>query len=200
MNNDEELQLHHLLLSGDQRARSQACWRYLGPLTQRLQKYNPRIDSSIVEEAAIDAMLDYIDRPASYNPALKPIASYLLMSASGDLKNKLRAEQRHRDHQVSLSENVGFAPAMGNSYTDDNLLERITTSNLQADIIAVAKDDQERAVLDLMMQGVREYQPYAELLDVQQLPPLQQREAVNKAKERLRVRVKRKFGNSGRQR
>ena len=76
---------------------------FLEPLTRRLlQTPAARRDTQLGEQAAIDAILDYVQHPHRFRPEKASIENYLFMSAGGDLRNALRRERRHTSRAVSL--------------------------------------------------------------------------------------------------
>lgn len=102
-----EQEIHRRLLNGDANALSELADASFPRLRAWLRRSVPRIsDLRLYDEAAADAILNYGKRPASYNSVRAPLASYLRMSAHGDLLNLMRREGRHQQLAQPFTETV----------------------------------------------------------------------------------------------
>ncbi len=89
--NAQEIVLHQQLLEGDETASAKIIERYMGELVDYLAARRSEIatyDSALIVEAVTDALLDYTDCPAKYDPQKKSLPNYLRMAAEGDLLNR----------------------------------------------------------------------------------------------------------------
>jgi len=100
----QEYDFHQRILArGDPIAFAQlAEWLYT-PLVQDVhQRAGANADPVLVEEAVGEALLDYRDAPAKYDPGRASLRGYLGMAAYRDFQNAFAKEHRVMAHQVSL--------------------------------------------------------------------------------------------------
>ena len=212
----EELALHRRLLNGDESASGALFARYLNPLIDLLEAVYSDIardDAMLVGDAVADVLLDYIERPARYDPSGCSLQNYFYMAASGDILNEWQKRQRLHRREINVAniedssdegekENlVGFARRARNQRAEPfglnvpdavpQILNRLVAGELWAQVQTLVPDATERRILWLMMAGFREVAPYSELLGLEEQPIEAQREAVNKLKEKLKTRLKR---------
>lgn len=103
LDQEELLELHNQLLRGDPDARAKIADRVFIPLLHTMGRLNPRHSrGSILQEATEDALISYLNHPEQYDPEKRGLFGYLVMSASGDLKNALAKDRRTRKHEFSV--------------------------------------------------------------------------------------------------
>lgn len=198
---DEAKALLVRLRSGDPTAPSDLVVAYLDDLACWLQGRNPAVSAEDCLTAAEDALLALIKNPTSYDPKRASLLGYLRMSASGDLKNRWRAEQRHVWRRTDL-EDVELSPGEGKYLRDGETdpaqrLEVKERSQVSAKVVGVLRARlslEERRVMDLMLDGERKTQVYAEALGLSELPAAEQEREVKRVKDRLKKRLERTWG------
>lgn len=186
------LELHQQLLLRVPTASVVAAERFLLPVRDRLSSSRYRRDAHIHEEAAIDAILSYIERPEQFDPAKGTLLAYLVMSARGDLRTKISRILGRATHEIS-AEPVELARYAGNIQSKDHdagkaeamaeLLERQAES--------AAHDDVEAAVLQLMLDGERSTSRFALVMGISGLDAREQQRQVKRVKDRLAKRLMR---------
>jgi hypothetical protein len=198
-----ELALHERLVAGDPTASAELAERYLPPLTERLLRARRDVrDPQLVQQAVIDAVFSYIERPQQYHPERGSLESYLLMAARGDLDNALRAERRHSLRDVPLDDAapaVELLHAGRNVSVEEQVLDRLgpdLPSGLDrtAALRLVAEefpDSRDRRLLYLIVEDERRTAVFAQVLGIADLPEAEQRSLVKRHKDRIQVRVKR---------
>ena len=197
---DEGRALHARLLAGaeDPTAPADLAVAYLDRLIDWLIARNPRADPDDCAAAAGDAILALIKNPASYRPERQRLEVYLRISATGDLRNLLRAERRHSSRRAAW-EAVELSPAAGKYLRDEAgdpawLLER------GEDVPSIPARVRERLtpaeaqVLELMLRGERRTEVYAAALGLADRPLPEQRREVKRVKDRLKKRLERAGG------
>jgi RNA polymerase sigma-70 factor (ECF subfamily) len=195
---EEEQALHRRLLDRDPTAPSDLVDQFLDHLIARLAERN-RVPDEMCFDAAADALTALAKSPTSYQPSRgKGVASYLLMSAQGDLKNRLRQERRHRRRQVSLkavelSRDGGKYLAVDQ---DPSLLLEIQEASARAaeQVVAPVRaglSEAESRALDLLLQGERKAAAFAAALGISDLPEASQRAEVKRVKDKLKKRIER---------
>ena len=109
------LQLHARLVALDPVAPSEFAAAFLPELVRRLRaRAGPGHDESLLQDAATDAVLDYLQHPSKFDPRKSGLFTYLTMAAYRDLLNSLAKERRRYQHEVSL-EDVEEALPDGNN-------------------------------------------------------------------------------------
>ncbi len=200
----EARDLHRRLLLDDPTAPTDLVEVYLDRLTDWLVAQNPRIDPAVCSTAAEDALLAVIKNPASYNPERQRLEVYLRMSAQGDLRNLLRAEQRHSRRRAEW-EAVELSPVVGKYIWDEGgdpalIIERREDEPDEPsvaplpDSVRAGLTPQEQRVLELMERRERKTAVFAEVLGLTHLPPDEQRQMVKRVKDRLIKRRERAGG------
>ncbi len=195
LDHEAELDLHQRLLDGDPAAPDECARAYLWEVHGALaRRYPGPRHADLVEEAAHTALVDYVKRPATYNPGKGlSLLRYLIMSAEGDFKNALRKEQRHTVRAVPL-EDVEHALDDGNKgQGDDGIdLPRGVSERALDELWREITDPIEREVLRMMyVDGVREYEAYARTMRLDHLDPVARRRQIKRMKDRLEKRVRR---------
>jgi DNA-directed RNA polymerase specialized sigma24 family protein len=158
-----------ILAQGDPIAFAQlAEWLYT-PLVQDVhQRAGTNADPILVEEAVGEALLDYRDTPARYDPSRASLRRYLGMAAYRDFQNAFAKEHRVLAHQVSL-----FDPALQEQ--DIVGSQELVESQLQVEelwkvIDEVFPDPIERRIVALIINSVHSPEPYARVLGLGDLP------------------------------
>jgi RNA polymerase sigma factor (sigma-70 family) len=200
---EEEQALHRRLCEGDPLAPPDLCRIYFEPLLAWLRAIHGRrgqgLDESLLSTAAEDAVIGLIKNPQAYDPTRRDLFGYLRMAAEGDLKNEYRKEQRHHRGRkpwivVENEEAAGNCSGPGREPDPAELLEQ--AEQLQATQewlgrISASWTEEERQVLDLMRQGEKRTEVVARVLGLEELPFGEQQEAVNRVKDRIKLRLKR---------
>lgn len=114
-------QIHQRLLDRDPIAPSDLAETYLPLLIDHLKKKFKRVPEHDVTQAAVDAVLNYAERPERFDPVRLDLEGYLTMSAQGDLLNTLAKHRRRRHGPVrcpacgegQLAKLPGVCPACG---------------------------------------------------------------------------------------
>ena len=198
-------QLHQRLLQDDPLAPAEVVEAFLEELVRRLGARARAIqlpDDSVILDAATDALLTYVQKPATFDPTRSSLMTYLTMSAYGDLLNLLARESRRKRREIPF-EDVEYSLPDGNSTVEggeDQILERygITTAKEKATLLRrVAQefpDPRDRQLLDLMFQGERKTGAYSAVLGIQDHDYKEQQRMVKRHKDRITKRLQRLGG------
>lgn len=158
-----------------------------------LQREFRQVESHQCETAAIDCLLTYNQAPEKYDPGKLTLFAYLRMSARHDLLNALDKARRQGHPLINIDE-----PSVQPQLVDDaNLEEEAFALDTWLDGNATASEQiilqnfetnlssTDRQLFLLILNGVRETEPYAEILGIADAPTTEQRHEVKKAKDRL---------------
>ena len=190
--------LHARLLVGDPLAKEETCERYLARITVWLQGKYRTTDPDVVHDAVVDALLDYVERPAQYDPSRRSLIGYLRMAAERDLQNARPRHVRRREQEsggdpVELEASGGNREIAQGRDVGDEVADAEAAARLRAEAMALMEDDQERIVLGLLLDGVRETTAFANGLGWSHLAPADQRDRVNRLKDRVTKRLRRRL-------
>jgi DNA-directed RNA polymerase specialized sigma24 family protein len=172
--------LQRALLDGNPEAREGLASRLIAVLTRALRSKMSRVDPTIIAEAVEDTVLEYIAKPASYDPHKASLVTFLVLAATRNALDALRAQKRRRVlEERSL---VEFAILHDGSRPDGESVGRTL------DLFAATKTDAERRFLAARLEGEHRTEVLAELLGATSLSQKEQRSAVKRCTERLRMR------------
>jgi hypothetical protein len=165
------------------------------PLVQDVQqRAGSQADPILVEEAVGQALLDYHDTPAHYDPNRANLRSYLAMAAYRDFQNAQAKEQRVQSHQISL-----FDPTLQESVCYPEFLEPdgMIASQTQAEQLWQCVQDifcepVERRIASLIIHGVDAPEPYAQILGLAGTTHKEQIKHIRLVKYRITRRLRRR--------
>ena len=185
--------LHESLLAGSPRGLEEAFNLFHQSITSRLSR-RPRYrraDPQAVEDAVMEAILNYVAHPRSFDPSRgKSLGGYLEFAAERDLLNTLRTEQRRRRRQTKAA---GDAARAAHNFVElsspaGNLLEKeraVRSARERERAMALLADPADRKVFELRQAGERKTTLFADALGLAHLPAAEQRRAVKRAKDRI---------------
>jgi hypothetical protein len=187
-------ELHERLLANDHTAQAEIALRLFVQIRDELQRNSPgRRDDDLANQAAVEAFASYFKRPGQYDPAKGKLASYLRMSALGDLKNAQRTERDLREKYrtgVELSQFAGNEEGEG-----DVSLTGLQAEELREEIRGLFPDERDWRMAELVIDQERRTEPFAEILEIQHLPLAEQRSEVKRHKDRIKQKLRR-YGES----
>ena len=139
-------------------------------------------DRAVVQEAAEEAVLRYLKRPAIWNPSRGGLLTFLVAVARKRLLTRLRAEKRREqlEHAFATTQPVSSAPAH----------DRDTRERLQSAFERIPRTERERQFLRLLLDGERRTAEYARALDITDLAVARQRQEVKRVRDRLLWRLR----------
>lgn len=191
--------LHARLSSGDPTASAEIAEIFLPLLCKQMAfhiQHEP--DPQLAEQAVVDALMNYLERPAQYNPTLNPdLLKYLCMSAKGDLANARDSEKRRAKHYAEPPRDVansGDVSERETEYADDTdfvteILHR--DSEVYVWIREQTQSSTDLHVVELMLEGVHRTEPYAIVLEITHMPYPEQARLVKQHKDRIKARLRR---------
>lgn len=187
-------ELHARLLQADPTAPADLVSQYLNPLLASLRRAFPGVDDQLLETKAHDAILDVGERPATYHPDRRSLAGYLLMDARGDVLNALKSERLRTSHILPLDDVELRPPARNTLWLEtanpDDMVAKAATSE-RVEAVRGYFDEQEWEVVQLIGEGERRSEAFAEILGLQAWPREQRDREVKRVKDRLKKRLQR---------
>ncbi len=193
---DDDRALHGRLLAEDPPASSDLVSVYLAPLKRWLVDRFPAADAHLLEDAATDLLLGLAEAPRQYDPDRLGLSAYLRMAARGDVENALRSEQRRAARNAPLDV-VELRQQAGNTQIEgppDPAVVVVAGPGIDPETMALIRgsfDDREWEMVQLMADGERRYDPFAEILGIGHLSRPERERVVKRAKDRLKKRLER---------
>lgn len=147
-----------------------------------------------METVAIDLMLAVGRRPAQYDPERLSLSAYLRMAARGDVKNALERERRRIRRQIPLDDVELRAPVRNSPWTSASDPAGVVVDALADARLAALREQfvgRDREVVDLMLDGERRTEVFADVLGLRDRPLDEQVREVKRTKDRLKKRMQR---------
>jgi DNA-directed RNA polymerase specialized sigma24 family protein len=199
---NDELQsgreLHEQLLDGDITATARIAEAYFEEVRIRLEKNHASEHNDLVSSAVQDAFINYFSRPEQYQPDRLSLASYLYMSANGDFLNLLKQEKRYVegiDESVELDADDAEYQTEATDHEVENYIHT-RESVIWLKIKEILPSPSDQKLVELLLDGVRETEPYATILGITDRPTKEQRNIVKRHKDRLKKQLQRNIDPS----
>ena len=186
---DEEDRLLTQLNTGTPTAQGGFAELYFPLLVQFLARKFPRVAADLREEAAGQAVLDFLRPPRRFDPTRR-LGAYLRVAARNDLLNLLERDRRAR-RGIPL-DSVAEPADRRNSTRDVPLTW--DDPRLVAEVAAFDAD--ERAAFEQLLEDPRGTASFARRLNLGHLPPAEQAAAVKRVKDRVKKRLARAVEDS----
>jgi DNA-directed RNA polymerase specialized sigma24 family protein len=173
--------LHGALLTGDETARDRLASILLARVSRILIHRMPSIDRSVINDAVEDAVIHYLDHPHSFVPTRSSLETFITFAAWRNVKDLLRASgRRRRAEERAAAENQAGVKSTSND-------RRSRPSWL----LGVAANDSERRFLSAWLFENASVRELASVLGKEGAPTSEQKVAVRRVKEKLRLRLRR---------
>lgn len=175
--------IHRKLVEGSVTASAELVEEALIPLEEHLRFTFPSCrDDEIVSDAATDAIINYVTRPATFDGKSRTLLGFLKMAAEGDFKNLARKKNRPLAHEI-LTDPVELRLVPGNEDEEGLALDAVS-ANERLDSLFPGEID--RKLARLVIDGERSTQAYATLLGLTEKPVKEQRTEVKRHKDRIK--------------
>ncbi len=194
-----QIQKHQQILNEDSpTAFAQLSELALPHLVEFLQHEFRQVEVHLHETAAIDCLLTYYNAPEKYDPNKLTLFAYLRMAARHDLLNAIDHSNRQKrpllniDEPAIQSQLIAETDLESESFYLEQWLDhgdngkQTLLHQFEAEL-----NTTDRQLFLLMLNGVRETEPYAEILQLTSQPLPEQRREVKRAKDRLTKRLTR---------
>lgn len=174
----------------------------LEPLLRALaRQFARRRDDTLVWDAATDSLFALVQHPERFDPRRgRSLFGYLIMDASGDLKNTLNRKRREISLDLPESEDgpyevpdvsIDVAREVIQAIAPDGLPDGIELREVLSRVRAEVSEPRDRELLELIIGGERKTEVFAEALDLTDLPLPEQRRLVKQHKDRLNLQLRR---------
>jgi RNA polymerase sigma-70 factor (ECF subfamily) len=187
------LALHEALRRNDPTAPSKLADLLLCPLVRKLTKAFPNLpDPDTVEDAAIAAMMSYLQRPEQFAPGKSSLLSYLTMSARGDLLNSLKKNGRRKAREVPLDDVELADRSRNNEWGETGEASSGPQIAMMRVVEEQLEDQVDRKLVELMLAGERRTSVFAEVLGISDRTASEVRKIVKRHKDRLKKYLQRR--------
>lgn len=203
--NDELWELHQALLNGDAEAPALLAERVVPALRAKLGLLNAKLtDPQIVESAIGQSVATYLRHPEAYDPNRGPLASYLAMDAAGDVKNELEKRRPEIENDELVEQTlVELGYRDRNSVVEEEALDAIDPFDVPHAKLEAARrllgefSPQDRELAQLVVDQVRSYAIWAEVLGISHLQLDAQKREVKRQKDRIKKKLERMGERNG---
>jgi RNA polymerase sigma-70 factor (ECF subfamily) len=185
--------LHYRLLDGDPLASEEVARLLLGPMAEETQSRFPRVDEQLINDAVVEAVLEYVSNPAAVGNAAD-LRAHLRTAAWRNAANLLRGSRRR-----GVREQLWITLETGSPVEDAEALGRLIEAEDEserrkqvAELNALLPDERDRAVLRLRLDGERKVECFSEVLGIGHLPKAEQRRIVKQTKDRIDKVIRRR--------
>lgn len=184
--------LHQRVLSKGHSVWAEVSEEFFPILVQDLSYKFPGSEyADLIDQAASDALMNYLKKPQAFDPQKSNLCTYLCMSADGDLRNA-RAKQQRREKNVGGE--VDFSQMAGNGVRAEEEVE----AKWQREVIAqklrqLFPQTQDLQIAELIIEGEKATETYAQLMQITHLPKEEQQKQVHQAKDRIKKKLQRQW-------
>lgn len=187
------IDLHQRLLDGDPLAATPLVEAVLAPMVRIVSKTVPQLyDPHAVEEACLDTLLAYLEKPDVYDPSRSQLLTYLTNMARWRAMTAARKQDRRRAREkahAKMVHDLGGATDPQHKAESDAVDALLVHQILQERGGDIAKDDGDADVFLLMAAGERFDEAYLEALNLEDTPD--NRQEIGRRRERIRGRLRR---------
>lgn len=175
-------------------------------LRQRYIRRNSHVDAHLLDESIQDALLNYRDHPERFDASRGSLTHYLWLRTRHYLDKQLQKEKRHRQREkaVGVSEKefekiVSEVRVRGGIYlgkdgkaqeAEERQEESVKRDKILWEILPLLPSYDRCGVYLFLLRASRE--EWVEHLRIEHLPREEQQDRVNREKERLRKKLKRR--------
>jgi hypothetical protein len=201
----EEIELHNLILIGDDLAFAKLCDKYLEPTIKKVRDFNWQIhlkDETLIPEIVIDSFYKYFYNPQKFNPEKQTLEKFFVLDAEGDLKNAWAKQKRHQkkfqivQNEVELDEQFGKSEIgkLKNLNTPNQILiNNEARKILESELKRLFANEKDIEIANLILERERETSVYAEVLQITHLEIEKQQQQVKRNKDRIKKVLERKL-------
>jgi hypothetical protein len=156
-------------------------------------------DQHLIETAAEDTLLNYLNTPHIFTPSKGSLIGYLYLDAYWNLKNLAKKEKKIVELYSPISEHeaeiVDKKVDPETQLINKEFQEGSKGSPLTQKVLLKVTAKLDRELLQLMMNGVRETKAYAQVLKIEDLNIEEQKKIVKRHKDRLKKTIQREIGS-----
>jgi hypothetical protein len=191
---DPAIALNQRLLDGDVTASAEIAEIYFPDVRKYLLTlYSSHYPEDLIEAAVTDAFVSYLQNPTQYNNQETSLGRFLVMSSHRDLIDLARNENRHGVHGLPKGSQFVELEASIDEHEIENqasLSVEEQVSFLSAPVWSkldmLLPDTQDRNMVFLMMEGVRETSDYAAIINITEMSLEDQEDEVKRQKDRIK--------------
>jgi len=191
----ELLALHEALVDGGDPTVPARLAKLLLPALERRFRNVSGPDVHTVESLIGLSVARYLSDPGRYQPDRGPLLAFLWQDVRGDVRNEWTAQYTRRGRETPTDEGLEVVPSDRNLSLEEEALDAVDPFDAAPDLVRAARQEierfgpQDRKLLALITEGVRETALYAEALGITHLPVTVQRAEVKRHKDRLKARL-----------
>jgi RNA polymerase sigma-70 factor (ECF subfamily) len=170
-------------------------------LAEDTERQFPRVSADVAEQAAVDAVWEYLRHPERCKAATGDgVVAYLRGIARKKVLDELRRERRRHDREARWAqENAGEADRAAVEHRDaattpEHNEDAAALDVRREEVLGALGTETDRQFLELKLAGERRTAAFAEVLGIAHLPAAEQRRIVKRHKDRIDKIVRRMRG------
>ncbi|RKH46874.1 sigma-70 family RNA polymerase sigma factor [Corallococcus sp. AB050B] len=184
-------QLHERMLSHDPTATLDVFLTFMEPLLKALER-KPGCKGLAAYDSAIDAILEYRDKPRSYELQRGTLLTFLTVIARRNAQDDYRKDSARTRREQNPQAVFEIHPPVPNTYLEDQVDAKKQLERLATRIEAAGLPERDLAGIRVIIATENRCpaEQMAAALGVSHLPPAAQLHAVRRNTDRLRKRLK----------
>jgi len=194
---DPHLHLHNQLLSGDPAALERLVAECGAALERTLHRRHIALPRDMVRDAANDAFLAVVAKPAAFDPQKGSLLNFLVHIADHKLADRLRARSRMLVRETPVGgaaelerlESAGSAVLFYASQTPARELDDLPPE-ISTWLSDTLPDPRDRKLLSMICDGRQSVEDFAAILGIEHLALPEQRAAVKRHRDRILRRLR----------
>ena len=180
--------IHGRLVQGRRTASLELFREALRPVFGYLIRAVDGITEEEAHDCAVEAIIGHINHPDTFDPVKSSLWTFLCMIAQGDARDAVRKRLEHDRLIEKHGYNIELWGAHANKEHDQSEWKRDAEKIMRIYGDSIAQNEEEKRVLDLILDGEREVAVYAEALSLD--PQTDNAAEVKRVKDRLNLRLK----------
>lgn len=191
--------LHDRLIAGDPTAPALIAEQLLPPIHGSVSRYRAARfwDEQVINDAVVDAYLDYIENPGCFKPASGSLEAFLRLAAFRNLINFIDKEATRKKYEKAVElehaeRNDSWEEQILAQDERRTILSKIPGETTEEKLAHILPDSLDQSLCLLMLGGERDTESFAELLGFAPDDPIVRRE-VKRHKDRI-TKVLQRFG------
>lgn len=183
---EEEVALHHRVMSSDPVASSDVFAAFMDPLIAIVVR-DLQADDDAAWDSAIDAVFGYLNEPSAYDPSRGRLGTFLAQLAKRRAIDRFRSRAAEIRREQEIAASVELRATAPNEEMERRVEAQLTWERLKQ----VVPDEHDRAALVLMLEGERSTEILAQALGIEGLSDMERKREVKRHRDRLMKAIER---------
>lgn len=183
--------IHERLIAGRPTATLELLEEAHGPLVGFLRRRFPQMTRDEAHDHAVDTVLKHIDHPDGFDRSKSSLWTYLCMVVQQDIKDVLSNERKRTRAKEKQQYSIEQWGVQANNPNEAFENARDAKKIMGLHGTAIAKNETDKRILDLFLEGEKQVAVYAEAMEL--APGADHAAAVKRALDRIKARLKKVY-------